>query len=57
MFGVVLIALLALVNVRGVKDAVSVNIVLAVVDFLSQSLLVLHRASSSCSARRCWSTT
>ena len=40
-FGVVLIALLALVNVRGVKDAVSVNIVLAVVDFLSQSLIVL----------------
>jgi APA family basic amino acid/polyamine antiporter len=40
-FGVALIALLALVNVRGVKDAVSVNIVLAVVDFLSQSLLVL----------------
>jgi APA family basic amino acid/polyamine antiporter len=39
-FGVVLIALLALVNVRGVKDAVSVNIVLAVVDFLSQALLV-----------------
>ena len=40
-FGVALIALLALVNVRGVKDAVSVNIVLAVVDFLSQSLLVI----------------
>ena len=41
MFGVVVIALLALVNVRGVKDAVSVNIVLAVVDFLSQALLVI----------------
>jgi basic amino acid/polyamine antiporter, APA family len=40
-FGVVLIALLALVNVRGVKDAVSVNIVLAVIDFLSQLTLVL----------------
>jgi len=40
-FGVALIALLALVNVRGVKDAVSVNIVLAVVDFLSQALLVI----------------
>ena len=40
-FGVVLIALLALVNVRGVKDAVSVNIVLAVIDFLSQALIVL----------------
>ena len=31
-----IVALLALVNVRGVKDAVSVNLVLAVVDFLSQ---------------------
>jgi basic amino acid/polyamine antiporter, APA family len=30
------VALLALVNVRGVKDAVSVNLVLAVIDFLSQ---------------------
>ena len=40
-FGVALIALLALVNVRGVKDAVSVNIVLAVIDFMSQLALVL----------------
>ena len=40
-FGVVLIALLALVNVRGVKDAVSVNIVLAVIDFMSQLALVM----------------
>jgi APA family basic amino acid/polyamine antiporter len=40
-FGVGLIALLALVNVRGVKDAVSVNIVLAVIDFMSQLTLVL----------------
>ena len=40
-FGAVLIALLALVNVRGVKDAVSVNIVLAVVDFMSQLALVV----------------
>jgi basic amino acid/polyamine antiporter, APA family len=40
-FGVALIALLALVNVRGVKDAVSVNIVLAVVDFMSQLALVV----------------
>src|SRR5918998_369624 len=40
-FGVALIALLALVNVRGVKDAVSVNIVLAVVDFLSQLAIVV----------------
>jgi APA family basic amino acid/polyamine antiporter len=40
-FGAALIALLALVNVRGVKDAVSVNIVLAVVDFMSQLALVV----------------
>ncbi len=40
-FGIVLIALLALVNVRGVKDAVSVNVVLAVVDFLSQLAIVV----------------
>jgi basic amino acid/polyamine antiporter, APA family len=40
-FGVGLITLLALVNVRGVKDAVSVNLVLAVIDFLSQLTLVL----------------
>jgi APA family basic amino acid/polyamine antiporter len=40
-FGIALIALLALINVRGVKDAVTVNVVLAVVDFLSQSLLVI----------------
>ncbi len=36
----VIIALLALVNVRGVKDAVTVNLVLAVVDFLSQLAIV-----------------
>ncbi len=41
LLGVGLIALLALVNVRGVKDAVAVNVVLAVVDFLSQLALVL----------------
>jgi APA family basic amino acid/polyamine antiporter len=40
-FGIVLIGLLALVNVRGVKDAVSVNVVLAVIDFLSQLTLVV----------------
>ncbi len=34
------VALLALVNVRGVKDAVTVNLVLAVVDFLSQVAIV-----------------
>ena len=32
----VIVGLLALVNVRGVRDAVTVNLVLAVVDFLSQ---------------------
>jgi APA family basic amino acid/polyamine antiporter len=40
-FGIALIALLALINVRGVKDAVSVNVVLAVIDFMSQFALVL----------------
>src|ERR671914_204952 len=40
-FGIALIALLALVNLRGVRDAVSVNIVLAVIDFLSQLTLVV----------------
>ena len=39
--GVGLIVVLALVNVRGVKDAVAVNLVLAVVDFLSQLALVV----------------
>src|ERR1700754_3255117 len=36
-----LIVALALINVRGVKDAVAVNVVLAVVDFLSQLTLVV----------------
>ena len=36
----ILVALLALVNVRGVKDAVSVNLVLALIDFLSQVAIV-----------------
>jgi APA family basic amino acid/polyamine antiporter len=39
--GIGLIVVLALVNVRGVKDAVRVNVVLAVVDFLSQLTLVI----------------
>ena len=39
--GIGLILVLALVNVRGVKDAVAVNVVLAVVDFLSQLTLVV----------------
>ncbi|HVE67913.1 MAG TPA: APC family permease [Solirubrobacteraceae bacterium] len=40
-FAVGLIVALALVNVRGVRDAASVNIVLAVVDFLSQLGIVV----------------
>ncbi|MDQ3723805.1 MAG: universal stress protein [Actinomycetota bacterium] len=39
-FAAIVVALLALVNVRGVKDAVSVNLVLAVIDFLSQVAIV-----------------
>jgi APA family basic amino acid/polyamine antiporter len=41
LLGAGLIAVLALVNVRGVKDAVAVNVVLAVVDYLSQLALVV----------------
>ncbi len=41
LLGIGLIAVLALVNVRGVEDAVAVNIVLAVVDFMSQLALVV----------------
>ncbi|MDP9384349.1 MAG: universal stress protein [Actinomycetota bacterium] len=40
-FGVGLVVLLALVNVRGVSEAVRVNLVLAVLDFLSQLTLVI----------------
>ena len=39
-FAAVLVALLALVNLRGVTEAVSINLVLAVVDFLSQLAIV-----------------
>ena len=39
-FAAGVVALLALVNVRGVKDAVTVNLVLAIVDFLSQLAIV-----------------
>ena len=39
-FAAILIGLLALVNVRGVSDAVNVNIVLALLDFLSQVAIV-----------------
>ena len=42
--GVGLVVALALVNVRGVQDAVAVNVVLAVVDFLSQLALVIAGA-------------
>ncbi|MFP5362929.1 MAG: amino acid permease [Thermoleophilia bacterium] len=35
-FAAAVVAVLALINVRGVKDAVTVNLVLAIVDFLSQ---------------------
>ncbi|HEV3002691.1 MAG TPA: universal stress protein [Solirubrobacteraceae bacterium] len=40
MFAAGLVALLALVNVRGVSEAVGVNLVLAIVDFLSQLAIV-----------------
>ena len=40
-FAAGLVALLALVNLRGVSEAVSINLVLAVVDFLSQVAIVL----------------
>src|SRR3712207_6289887 len=40
-FAVGLVALLALVNLRGASEAVSINLVLAVVDFLSQIAIVV----------------
>ncbi|HEX2086054.1 MAG TPA: universal stress protein [Solirubrobacteraceae bacterium] len=40
LFAAGLVALLALINVRGVSEAVGVNLVLAVVDFLSQLAIV-----------------
>jgi basic amino acid/polyamine antiporter, APA family len=40
LFAAGLVALLALINVRGVSEAVGVNLVLAVVDFLSQVAIV-----------------
>jgi APA family basic amino acid/polyamine antiporter len=39
-FAIALIMLLALVNLRGVTEAVNVNLVLAVIDFLSQLAIV-----------------
>jgi APA family basic amino acid/polyamine antiporter len=39
--GAVIIVILAAINVRGVKESASLNIVLAVVDFMTQLLLVL----------------
>ena len=41
LFAAALVALLAVVNVRGVSEAVGVNLVLAVLDFLSQLLIVV----------------
>src|SRR4051795_327490 len=38
--GCIVVALLSLVNVRGVKESTGVNVTLAVVDFLTQLLLV-----------------
>src|SRR3712207_1697773 len=40
-FGIGVIALLALVNVRGAEESAAVNVGLALVDFLTQLLLVL----------------
>ncbi len=41
LFGIGVIALLSVVNVRGVRESAGVNIALAVVDFMTQLLLVL----------------
>ncbi|HWT95848.1 MAG TPA: universal stress protein [Solirubrobacteraceae bacterium] len=41
LFASCLVALLAVVNVRGVSEAVAINVVLAVVDFLSQVAIVV----------------
>src|SRR3989337_1566771 len=40
-FSIGLVVLLALVNLRGASEAVSINLVLAVVDFLSQIAIVI----------------
>src|SRR6188508_2269026 len=40
-FGIAVVVVLSLVNVVGVKESAGVNILLAVVDFLTQLLLVL----------------
>jgi APA family basic amino acid/polyamine antiporter len=40
-FGIVVVALLSLVNVRGVKESAGVNILLSALDFATQLLLVL----------------
>ena len=39
--GIVVIIVLALINVRGVKESIGINLVLAVVDFCTQVLIVL----------------
>ena len=53
----IVVALLALVNVRGVKDAVSVNLVLALIDFLQPGGDCRGSAWCSSSAPRSSSTT
>ena len=55
--GCVVIAVLAAINVFGVKESTGINVPLAVVDFLTQLLLVLIGVVRSSSRRRCWSTT
>ncbi len=40
-FGIAVVALLRVINVVGVKESAGVNVLLAVVDFLTQLLLVL----------------
>ena len=56
-FGAVVIALLCAINVVGVKESAGLNILLAVVDFLTQLLLVRRRHRARALAARRWSTT
>jgi APA family basic amino acid/polyamine antiporter len=39
--GIVVIIVLALINIRGVKESIGVNLVLAIIDFCTQVLIVL----------------
>ena len=41
--GCIVVAVLACINVFGVKESTGINVTLAVVDFMTQLLLVLHR--------------